>query len=140
MTATPEPVSNYENESVNGHALCNPKLWEAHKAEVERMRRRQTDYIASLPSYAPDAIRSALKVLAPDAEEMPPCLERAGHLSALLEVALRNGTEENLWQARESLAWAAERLATDLSDMQRLLATALDHLRAPIGALCPEHA
>jgi hypothetical protein len=85
MTHEPRPVLPHENRKVRGHALCSEGLFRAHVAEVEQLRARQAEYLASLPTDPREAIRAALELIHPNAEEYPDGIEEALHLSVALE-------------------------------------------------------
>lgn len=132
MSDTPTPVSNEENEAAKRHALCARHIWDDHIAYVENLRQRESDYRATLPSSPDAASLQAIRLLSPDGDEMPPCLERAGNMAVLLEIALQSNSDADLAHGREALSWAAEQLTADLSEMRDLLSRALDVLRNPL--------
>ncbi len=85
MTHQPKPVLPHENRKARGYALCREGIFRAHVAEVEQLRARQAEYLASLPTDPREAIRAALELLHPNDEEYPDGIEEALHLSIALE-------------------------------------------------------
>ncbi len=84
MTHEPRPVLPHENREVHGYALCREGIFRGHVAEVEQLRARQAEYLASLPTDPREAIRAACELICGEGG-YPDGFEEALHLSAVLE-------------------------------------------------------
>lgn len=128
---TARPVDSYVNEMVDGLALCADSIFEEKLAEVGRLRRRQADYLASLPTKADDCISAAVKILHHDSEEYPEGFEEALYLSFALEPMIRDLRTEDPGIERQALLYVADRVRWGLERASRKLDRVSDILCNP---------
>ena len=131
MTTQAQPVSTWENESVNGMALSADSVFEDGIAKARELRERQAEYLKSLPSERDAAIRLALKYLEHDYGEYPEGVEEALHLSAILAEALRFSKVAGYQWEPESAIHVADRIEMALRRATSALDRANDVLRNP---------
>lgn len=104
------PVTNWENQSVGGTALCAESLFLDHIEDAKKLRERQAQYEASLPTDPEEVISSALRLLHPNGNSYPEGVEEALQLSCALAVIVKHGDLEVLSPERETAVYLADRL------------------------------
>lgn len=126
-----EPVSEYENASVGGKALCCESLFREHIEQAQALRDRQAAYLASLPTDPAEAIRAANKLLYPSGGQYPEDFEEALHLSFALEALLRTLEVDAPGRVRDATIHIAERVADAMSRFAEILDRVGDILGNP---------
>ncbi len=107
-TQAPRPVQDWENEDVQREALAGKRVYDAHLAEVTKLRQRQEAYEASLPKDAVEAmddIRESLKDLRDI--DTPQYAPRAA-LTIVQELVL-NGDLDGRGDIRNAVYWLSAR-------------------------------
>lgn len=132
MTNSPTRVSSYENRRVSGLALCADQVFEDKIEEATELRKRQADYLASLPQDAEEVIATARARLEDDYGVFVKALEAAEHQSVALTCVLGQMFDgEALYPDQK----AAEYLSMQVEDAVRTckheIKAALDVLRNP---------
>lgn len=122
MIAEIQPVSMLENESVNGMALSSDSVFDDNLQKVRQLRKRQAEYLNSLPADPDAAIRIALDHLSHDYGQYPEGVEDALHLSAILMDALQYSKVSDLDFDPE----AAIHVASQINKAIRKAVAALD--------------
>ena len=124
------PVTNWENQSVGGIALCSEGLFLDHVEDAKKLRERQAQYEASLPTEPDEVIRSARRILHPNGNSYPEGVEEALQLSCALAVIVRHGDLEVPSPERDAALYLAERL----EDATRSAVGKLDRLSDVLSA------
>lgn len=129
MTA---PVSRWDNELVQGMALTADGV-HAHQMErVDALRKRQAEYLASLPVEPKAAIRAALDKMHPDGWSYPVGFEEALHLSKALRPMIQHLDTSTPGPDRDALLWIADRIRAGLEDAERSLDQIAGILQQPL--------
>lgn len=131
MTAQPQPVSLWENESVKGMALVAESDFEEGVSKARKLRKRQAEYLKSLPFERDEAIRLALKYMEHDHGDYPEGIEEALHLSAMLVEALRASKVSGYEWEPEAAIYVADRIEMAMRKATIALDRAHDLLRNP---------
>ena len=135
MTNTPtsgtdpvHPVSIHENEANHNMPLMAERVFSQSLAAVTRLRKRQADYLASLPTTAEDCGKAALGLLHPEGETYPEGFEEALYLSFALEPMIHRLDTDEPCIERDALLfiagrvrWGLERSAVKLDLISDLL-------------------
>lgn len=120
----PQPVSNQENESVMGHALCTDDVFQSHIMKVQKMRNRQSDYRNSLPADPLQAINTAFKLMHPEGEGYPDGFEEVTSLAFALEAFIKDGDIDHEGPRRDAALYIAHRMSAAsrrvISQMDRI--------------------
>lgn len=123
------PVSTWENEKVKGAALCCTRTLNRGRAEVEKLRARQAEYLASLPTEPKEVISAALKEMHLNGESYPGAFEEAMHLSKALRPMIEHSDTDEPGPDRDALLWIADRIMFGLERTARNL----DHISEILG-------
>jgi len=108
MSAQGNPVTDWENQEFNGHALCGEAVLDEYLEGVKSLRDRQKAYLDSLPSDPPEVIREALTLLHQGGSEYPDGIEEALHMSHALWVLLKDNDMAGSERSREVALYFAD--------------------------------
>ncbi|RJL09439.1 hypothetical protein [Paracoccus siganidrum] len=104
-------VMGWENAEVHGWALSSDNVFEEDMAKVRRLRKRQADYLNSLPTDPKVAISAARRLLHPGGAEFPDGFEEAMRLAWALVPMIEKLETERPAAEREAAIWIAQRVA-----------------------------
>lgn len=124
----PEPVTDWENRSVHGLALVHEDLLKLELDDVNRLRARQAEYLASLPKEPGDAIKSARRIMHHDSENYPEGFEEALHLSYALETMVCSNDVDGPGPQHDAAVYISMRITSALLKTARQLARMSDIL------------
>ncbi|UWR99227.1 hypothetical protein [Phaeobacter inhibens] len=119
-----QPVSEHENRSVNGKALCRESVIIQEQEKITVLRDRQKRYLASLPEDAEGAIDASFQILHPELGNYIEGFEEALHLSQALAVLIEKGDMEHVTREQEAAVFVSQKIARYLGQTQNQL----DHL------------
>jgi hypothetical protein len=128
-TAPVKHVTSYENQGVKGLALAAEGVLEMEFAEIAKLRKRQEDYLASLPVDPTECLSEALGTLEPGDESYPDGFEEAFYLSFAVGPMIRHLDGESYCSERDAMLYVADRVW----DALMRLKPKLDHMK---GVLC----
>ncbi|MEQ9257509.1 MAG: hypothetical protein RIG84_00275 [Roseovarius sp.] len=115
-TRAVKPVTDHENQSAKGFALCGDKLFEDGIAYIRQLRERQARYMESLPTDFREANSQAIRILHPDGEEFPYGIKEAFCLAFAVEAMIKDGGIDEPSPARDAALGLADML---ISSMRR---------------------
>lgn len=124
VSADIQPVSQHENRSVNGKALCRESVIIQEQEKITVLRDRQKRYLASLPEDAEGAIDASFQILHPELGNYIEGFEEALHLSQALATLVEKGDLEHDVCERE----AVEFVSRQITDCLQQTRSQLDHL------------
>ena len=125
----PRPVTDAENESVKGQALCHESVLQDHLAAVQALRAKQRAYLETLPTDPDEVVRAALKVMNPKGYRYPEGFEDALHIAHGLAFLIEHGEIEEGGFDRESARYLANTMVVNLRACRRRF----DHLTDILG-------
>lgn len=123
------PVSDWENEGVDGAALCVPSVLEADREKVDRLRKQQAEYLAMLPVELNEVISAARRAMHPEGHSYPDAFEEVMHLSRALRPMVEHLQTDDHGPDRDALLWIADRIMFGLEGTSRKL----DHISQILG-------
>jgi hypothetical protein len=136
MLAEIHPVSKWENESVNGMALSSDSIFDDDIKKIRQLRKRQAEYLNTLPTDPDAAIRIALDHLSHDYGQYPEGVEDALHLSAILMDALQYSKVSDLDFDPEAAIHVASQINKAIRKAVAALDRASDVLLNPAKSQC----
>lgn len=110
METAARRVSHWENENTKGLALCSQGIFEDYIEEAQKLRDRQAQYEASLPTDPAEIIAAAKSALQPDCGDYPEGLEEIRHLSTALTVLARHGDFDTHSPERDAAVYMSDRI------------------------------
>lgn len=125
------PVTGWENERVNGMALTCDGVHKMKIEEVDALRKRQAEYVASLPADREAAISAAMELLHPGAESYPQGFENALHLAKALRPMVESMDLSVPGRDRDAVLWIADCIFDGLDDAMFALDRIGDILAKP---------
>lgn len=126
-----EPVTPWENEEANGHALCAEYLFSEYVEQTQALRDHHAAYLASLPTDPQEVIRAALTFMHPSGDDYPDGIEEALHLSYALEALVKEGDLDAKGRSRDAALYVASHLSYAMHRATRQLDRIADILGNP---------
>lgn len=112
---TVEPVTKWENQALNREVFMGLTVREGHLARVDKLRARQAEYLASLPTDPTECLSAALEVLQPDEySSLPDGLEEAFNLAFAIEPMISDLMADDPSPALDALLFVARRVREGL--------------------------
>lgn len=102
------PVSLWENEQVEGYALCAEFILNDNRAKVDALRQRQAAFEATLPTDPEAIVDAALRLMHPNGATYPGKFEEALHMAKALRPMIRDLDTANPGPDRDALLWFAD--------------------------------
>lgn len=129
--SAPKPVNVWENETVNGMALCLDFVHQKETAKIDAYRAQQAEYLKSLPTKPEECLTAALRVLHQGGENHPEGFEEALYLSVALAPLLRSIQTDGPGLERTALLYIADRIRLSLFRLMPKLDEVADILGNP---------
>lgn len=126
-----EPVSDHENESAKGFALCLEEHFQSGIAYIRELRERQAKYLDSLPTDHREANRQANDILHPQGEEYPDGIKEAFCLAFAVEAMIKDGGIDEPSPTRDAALGLADMLTISMMRGTRELRRISDILGNP---------
>ncbi|MGR3515383.1 MAG: hypothetical protein ACU0GG_21675 [Paracoccaceae bacterium] len=135
---TARPVTRHENREAKGGALACDRVWKGHVEEVEELRRRQADYLATLPTEPHQAMEAIRKSMHPSGQSYPEGVERAYYFSLAIQALTKSeflsegGPESDaIYYLADVMEDDLRNVMGDLDHISAILAKARDHKETP---------
>ncbi|MEP4260258.1 MAG: hypothetical protein ABJ375_13230 [Rhizobiaceae bacterium] len=109
---TPRPVTTWENDAVNGLALCYEDGFRAEIDRAQQLRDQMAEYRKSLPTDFESAVKAALKVMHPKGDSYPAGFEELLHLTFALDAMIEQGDICDRGPTRDAAKYLSLRLVT----------------------------
>ncbi|AUQ55169.1 hypothetical protein [Phaeobacter inhibens] len=124
VSADIQPISEHENKSVNGKALCADIVLAEEMERVSELRDRQAQFLATLPVEPQDAIDASFQILNPGMDDYIEGFEEALHLSHALAALIEKGDLEHDTREQDAAVFVSQQIARYLGQTR----TRLDRL------------
>ena len=124
-----QPVTKWENEAVKGMACTTNWVHREFMQQVDALRKREADYLDSLPVEPTEAILAALRTMHPDGDGYPEGFGEAMHLAHALRPMIESLETDESGRERDALLYIADRIAFGLEKAARQL----DHISETLG-------
>ena len=111
------PVSDYQNELVNGDALVGKRLFDRHVAEVKMLRERQEAYEQSLPTDPAEAMSAICGAINGLTDEGGKGYAARAALTILQELTMKGCLDDGN-EVRYALMWLANEGLKGLSAIE----------------------
>jgi len=128
---TPQPVSDWQNDDVKGLALCCSGVFEKTIRDAESLRRKQAEYLATLPVEPEKALKAALKRLFPIGENYPSGFEDAFSCAFALDALIEQGDSGDEGPTRDATRYVSGKMIEAMMNLKRELDALGDILGNP---------
>lgn len=112
------PVSDSENAETKGAALACEAIYQDNLQKVSRLRKRQAEYLASLPTEPTEKLTSIMELMKGEHDRFPDEAHQALNLSVMLEVFVKHGDMELHSPEHKAAIYVAEMITDNLHALQ----------------------